>query len=221
MREEQERERIRAMQDDYSQTFTNDELDQMEWVGDRNAIWTIGGRQISRTQLFNATKNARNKWENSEEAQKMSPDEREKVNHIWSQLGQISIRDANGEARYNELVKQLPPKAQAQLDEQKEQQLDSNVRKDIQEDARRNLDINDSTSQRDNVISYNGNNNTQTQNLTTNEVDVSGGISTNVNARLDFNCASQNTAVIQPSNSNNLVIQPTVPKVQLASLDGF
>lgn len=224
-REEAERERIRSIQDDYNHTFTNEELDQMEWNGDHNAIWTIGGRQISRNQLFNATKKARTNWEESEEAQNMSPEERERVQRIWSQLGQISIRDAEGEARFSALVRQLPPDAQAQLNEQMGQEIGKSVDAKTQNDARRSLSIDVSTNQGATVISDSTELVGNSQNLTTVDVSVNGDIQTNVNARSDFNNASANLVAPQSTNSiglsaNQNVVNPIV-RIQMASLDSF
>lgn len=224
-REEAERERIRSIQDDYNHTFTNEELDQMEWNGDRNAIWTIGGRQISRNQLFNATKNARANWENSAEAKNMSPEDLANTQRIWSQLGQISIRDAEGEARYNALVRQLPPHAQAQLNEQMGQEIGKSVDAKTQNDARRSLSIDVSTNQGATVISDSTELVGNSQNLTTVDVSVNGDIQTNVNARSDFNNASANLVAPQSTNSiglsaNQNVVNPIV-RIQMASLDSF
>lgn len=50
-------------QNDYSKTYTNDQLDQMEWVGDENEIWEVLGKKASRRQHYEAMKQTRNDLE--------------------------------------------------------------------------------------------------------------------------------------------------------------
>lgn len=101
---------IRRMQDDYSRTYSDDELDMMEWRGDKNAAWTMGGKQKSRAQWYDAMKSARAQWGNSAEAQAMSPEDRAKVDASLSRFMQAT---KNGDQeRATEEFNRLPPSLQ-------------------------------------------------------------------------------------------------------------
>lgn len=133
-REEQERERIREQQDDYSKTFSNDEIDMMDWKIDPNTVWTIGGTTTSVANLLNAGKNARNRWNNSVAAQNMSPEDRAKVDQQFSQYLQ-AIKNGDYELA-RQIYGQMPPEARAHIDEQNSKKLDNGSNVELQSNGR-------------------------------------------------------------------------------------
>ncbi|OYU75730.1 MAG: hypothetical protein CFE32_13190, partial [Alphaproteobacteria bacterium PA3] len=108
-------------QNDYSKTYSNDQLDAMEWKGDENEVWNIGGVNISRKDAFGAGKKARDNWANSNDAKAMSPEDRAKVDQQFSQYLQ-AIKN-NDPAKAKVAYDALPQSAKDHIDAQNSQKV--------------------------------------------------------------------------------------------------
>jgi hypothetical protein len=124
---EEQRQQRSIDQDNYNRTYSNNDLDRMEWRGDMNEVWNIGGNNVSRADAFSGGKKARDRWNESPEAQAMSPEERARIDAQWSQyLQAIKNGDlAKAKAAYDA----LPPSARAQIDAQNAIAANNNVPK--------------------------------------------------------------------------------------------
>ncbi len=103
-------------QTDYSKTYSNEQLDQMEWHGDMNDVWSIGGTRISRRNAYDAGKKARDEWNHSPAAKAMTPEQRAEADANWSRYLQANKND--DQAAAGRAYDALPPSARASINRQ-------------------------------------------------------------------------------------------------------
>lgn len=125
-------------QDNYNRTYSNDELDQMEWSGDANDVWNIGDIFVSRRNAYDAGKRARDEWMNSPSARAMTPEERARIEEQWSRYLQ-AIKN-NDPAAARAAYDALPPDARALADKN-----NNALAEGLQSTARTNAHLNQST----------------------------------------------------------------------------
>jgi hypothetical protein len=135
---EEQRQQRAIDQDNYNRTYSNNDLDRMEWRGDMNEVWNIGGNNVSRADAFNGGKKARDAWDKSPEARAMSPEERARIDAQWSNYLQ-AIKN-NDPAKAKAAYDALPPFARAQIDTNNVKQVGVAVSASVQDDARRAID---------------------------------------------------------------------------------
>jgi hypothetical protein len=208
-------------QNDYSKTYSNDQLDSMEWKGDENSVWNIGGINISRKDAFGAGKKARDNWANSNDAKAMSPEDRAKVDQQFSQYLQ-AIKN-NDPAKAKSIYDQMPPSAQGQIEARNENIVGAGVSASVQNDARSSIGTSTSTNSRADAIE------STAKNCATNNLSMGasceGGIEAAHRPTSAFNRHAPppiEASVAQPThNVVNLEQRTEKPKIKLAELEKF
>lgn len=223
LREEQERERIRAMQDDYSQTFTNDELDQMEWRGNPNEVWSLGGKKSTRRQFVDAFKKTRDDLDKIATENNWSPDKKKYEDHLLSAAAQAAI---NGDlSKASDYVDHMDPKTKEKYERNLENITGNGVSKGVQQIAGVSSDAHTSTNSRAEAIESAPKANCGTDNI------LMGSACENVieaknRPTQPFNKSANPQNMEAPSITplNNVVAleqRTEQPKTKLASLETF
>jgi hypothetical protein len=132
-RDRQQQAQQKIDQDNYNRTYSNDQLDTMEWQGDADDIWNISGVNISRKDAFGAGKKARDNWNNSPDAKAMSPEDKAKVDLQFSQYLQ-AIKNGDHKKAL-EIKGQMPPSAQAHVEQFNREAIGTGASHEVQQTA--------------------------------------------------------------------------------------
>lgn len=221
-RKEQERERIRDMQNDYSQTYSDDDLDKLAWVGDMNDVWNIGGMNVSRRGLNDAVKNTRrnlnqiandNGWDDATKADQ---------DHWLSVIRQGTIN--NRPDIVNDAITHLRPETKAQLEAASKDEFGNVASNIVQSNSDKSVDTVASVGDRSTIYSMTDTNLSSSSNLA-----MGSACETVINAEIrptkPFNASAsavlhaQNTPIIENivALNQNTTAVTMQPRAQLAS----
>lgn len=213
LREEQERERIRAMQDDYSQTFTNDELDQMEWRGNPNEVWSLGGKKSTRRQFVDAFKETRDDLDKIAIENNWSPDKKNHEDHLLSAAAQAATNRDYSKA--NEYVERMDPKTKEQFNRNVERTVAKNADINLQNDGRLASNEMVSNQAREDLFAKGPNSNTV-------ELAAGGSVKSPIQLTQTFNPISSNSLESLTQLSNEKLSQSpqmNAPNQKVAALN--